>query len=132
MRTTTCRRTCTRPQKKLCEIGSTVTPGLKVDKPHALVQLATGFYETFATITQILTVLHDFARNRLVIRVERGLEAWDVSEARSGMFLLLAVLSFALSEIGRGFVVRYVRTSITAVGPKTVSLPAGPIRRTPT
>lgn len=74
---------------------------------------------------RLLNVLDEFSRECLIIRVKRKLNAHDVIDALSDLFILRGVPGFIRSDNGPEFVAKAVRDWIAAVGAKTAYIEPG-------
>ena len=70
-------------------------------------------------------IIHEFAKEALVIRVKRKLNSVDVVDALTDLFILRGPPSFIRSDNGAEFVAKKVRAWIGAVGAKTAFIAHG-------
>jgi len=72
-----------------------------------------------------LSIIDEYTRECLAIRVKRTLNSRDVIDAQSDLFLAKGIPKFIRSDNGPEFIVQSVRDWITLVGSKTVYIEPG-------
>ena len=73
----------------------------------------------------MLNVVDEFTHECIKIRIERGLNAVDVIDVLSGLFILRGVPGHIRSDNGPELIAKTVQTWIAAVGAKTAYIAPG-------